>query len=248
MTLSADYFYGERAIYEAEARLLRDRVKALEACLHADETELWTALNAIKKEIESRSWIVEGRGPYQYDDDGYRQEISWAFAAISKIIAEAKAPASKRFRELMKGKSFVPEAEARVLLGRVKVLEDARKAVQQSFHEIEQTLGKALGYPPLYPGASPVDDGQVCVGDHVPETLATEAAVRIAALEACLHAERPLHPPQDAGRIEALIEALIDNNPYDRTIKAALLAAYRQQVAQAAELADELREMRNSRR
>lgn len=63
--------------------------------------------------------------------------------------------------------------------------------------EICQTLGKALGYPTIhtgivngptavvssdYPGAVATDD--VCVGDHVAETLAAEAAQTIAALTA----------------------------------------------------------------
>jgi hypothetical protein len=59
-----------------------------------------------------------------------------------------------------------------------------RAALLGQNHEIEQTLGKALGYPPLYPDASPVDDGQACVGDHVAETLALEAADLIERLRA----------------------------------------------------------------
>lgn len=56
-------------------------------------------------------------------------------------------------------------------------------SVRSSF-EIEQTLGKALGYPwykddqKNFPGATEADG--VCVGDHVPESLALEAAERIA--------------------------------------------------------------------
>lgn len=54
-------------------------------------------------------------------------------------------------------------------------------------HEICQTLGKALGYPwfkddlGIFPGATEADG--VCVGDHVAESLAAEAAEKIAALE-----------------------------------------------------------------
>lgn len=58
-----------------------------------------------------------------------------------------------------------------------------KKAIIEMTHEIEQTLGKALDYPPLYPHVSNVDDGQVCVGEHIPETLAEEAAERIAKLQ-----------------------------------------------------------------
>lgn len=58
-------------------------------------------------------------------------------------------------------------------------------SLKQSY-EIEQILGKALGYPKYkddpknFPDAT---DDSVCVGDHVPESLALEAACRIEALE-----------------------------------------------------------------
>ncbi len=58
-----------------------------------------------------------------------------------------------------------------------------RDGYQKECHLIEQHLGKALHYPELYPLASREDDGQVCIGEHVPETLAMEAARRIQELE-----------------------------------------------------------------
>ena len=68
-----------------------------------------------------------------------------------------------------------------------------KNAYSEQAREIEQTLGKALGYLPLGARARPdgnqeccamdadgaVASGQVCVGDHVPETLAAEAAKEI---------------------------------------------------------------------
>lgn len=67
-------------------------------------------------------------------------------------------------------------------------IERLRTACSKQNSEIEQTLGRALGYPqmyeadgmivaPDYPGAKPID--QVCVGEHVAETLAEEAAKRL---------------------------------------------------------------------
>ena len=53
-----------------------------------------------------------------------------------------------------------------------------RRAISESSN-IEQILGKSLGYDKLYPYASQVDDGQVDVGEHNAETLAQEAANRI---------------------------------------------------------------------
>jgi hypothetical protein len=58
------------------------------------------------------------------------------------------------------------------------------RAMLAEFNEIEQILGKALGYPAygpeMFEDGNP--DGTVCVGDHVPVTLAMEAAQRIAKL------------------------------------------------------------------
>jgi len=62
-----------------------------------------------------------------------------------------------------------------------------RKAAVDQNHEIEQILGAALGYPrycddPInFPDATEADG--VCVGDHVAETLAEEAAARIVTLQ-----------------------------------------------------------------
>lgn len=57
--------------------------------------------------------------------------------------------------------------------------ERLRDAVVKGDHETCQVLGKALGYPPL-PADWNTDD--VCTADHIPLTLAQEAAGRIAAL------------------------------------------------------------------
>ena len=57
-------------------------------------------------------------------------------------------------------------------------------------HAVEQALGKALRYPWFeddkanFPDATEADG--VCVGEHVPGTIAEEAAARIAALEGAL--------------------------------------------------------------
>lgn len=61
--------------------------------------------------------------------------------------------------------------------------EDVRVS-DESRHRIEQRIGKLLGYPPLYPEASNVDDGTVCVGDHVAETLVEELCQKYEHLKA----------------------------------------------------------------
>ena len=68
---------------------------------------------------------------------------------------------------------------------RVKMLEKAGSTVNE---EICQTLGKALGYPWIkddqknFPGATESDG--VCVGEHVAESIAAEAARKISQSEA----------------------------------------------------------------
>lgn len=61
-----------------------------------------------------------------------------------------------------------------------------KAAMSKSNDEICQSLGKALGYPWFkddqrnFPGAT--EGNGVCVGDHVAESIADEAASRISAL------------------------------------------------------------------
>jgi len=67
-----------------------------------------------------------------------------------------------------------------------KAMADLRTAVARESREIEQTLGKALGYPwykddpKNFPNATEANG--VCVGEHVPASLAVEAARKIADL------------------------------------------------------------------
>lgn len=72
-----------------------------------------------------------------------------------------------------------------------------KAAMSKSNDEICQSLGKALGYPWFkddqrnFPGAT--EENGVCVGEHVAESIADEAASRISALlaeNAALRAER----------------------------------------------------------
>lgn len=61
-----------------------------------------------------------------------------------------------------------------------------RKGYARTCHEVEQILGKALGCPvmgpELFEDGKP--NGDVCVGDHAPQSLASQAAGEIEALRA----------------------------------------------------------------
>lgn len=63
------------------------------------------------------------------------------------------------------------------------LLERTTKGLLRECHEVEQVLGKVLGYPLMGPEVGG-DNTEVCVGDHTPGTLAAEAADKIRKLRA----------------------------------------------------------------
>lgn len=73
----------------------------LKKALDRDKTGLAAALAAIREEVKGRRWICEGRGPYTYDDDRYRQETGFALDAIEKLAAEALAASGKLAHETL---------------------------------------------------------------------------------------------------------------------------------------------------
>jgi hypothetical protein len=126
--------------------------------------------------------VMETSGAWSIHDVSERgkaeEELSLRVATEN---AELSAEAAQLRASLRRAIACADDCHA---VGRraLEVGDELRAALTRQNHEIEQTLGKTLGYPPLYPDASPVDDGQVCVGPHVAETLALEAADRIARL------------------------------------------------------------------
>lgn len=74
-----------------------------------------------------------------------------------------------------------------VLLPALAAQERKEQGYQSECHEVEQRLGKALGYPwykddqKNFPNATEADG--VCIGEHTPGTIAHEAANRLAAQE-----------------------------------------------------------------
>jgi hypothetical protein len=79
------------------------------------------------------------------------------------------------------------EIDYQAAIKRIAKLEEG--IARESF-DIEQSLGKALGYPwykddpKNFPDAT--EESGVCVGEHVPASIAAEAARRITELEAAL--------------------------------------------------------------
>ena len=81
----------------------RERTEVYKQALIADASDLWNVTNAIKKEIESREWILEGRGCYEWDDNRYKDETRLAFEAVLELIKNVQHPAQQRFSQALKG-------------------------------------------------------------------------------------------------------------------------------------------------
>ena len=72
------------------AEVVKER-DAARADLERDRSTVIVAVNSIRDEIASRSWLLEGRGPYEWDDDRYRAEFSAALDAIKMPIEKLRA-------------------------------------------------------------------------------------------------------------------------------------------------------------
>lgn len=122
-------------------------------------------------------------------------EIERLRACVQKLeqeVADYKDAADSEARELDR----VTEEKRRLLI-RVRELEHEINGRRQECHEVEQLLGRALGYPlinhTVCQDCHPVTgctcgSPQVCVGEHAPATIAAEAAARVRELEAACSA------------------------------------------------------------
>ena len=80
-----------RIIRDLKSRLAEseERVCGLREALYREQTGLLKALNDVRKEIVSRSWLLDGRGPYEWDDNRYKDEAGLAFKISKEIIDRA---------------------------------------------------------------------------------------------------------------------------------------------------------------
>lgn len=137
------------------------------------QVECIDAIEAATEGLSGREAVCTGNAIkylWRWKEKGGHEDLKKAIWYISRIIGEGPT----EFEEL--------RAENNELHTE---LERVSNAIISQSHEISQTLGKALGYPKFsddqknFPGST--GDG-VCVGEHVAETLAMEAATMIANL------------------------------------------------------------------
>ena len=82
-------------------------------------------VHAVRKELSARRWITEGRGPYDWDDDRYRDETRHAFDAIEKILDRNK-------RRIGHAEGHVAERDAAIARAdAIQRVDEAREEVGQ---------------------------------------------------------------------------------------------------------------------
>jgi hypothetical protein len=109
-----EYLYHHHAEYVEEREILdlpevqkyyESKLKAenenLKQALDDDANDLWRVTNEIKKVIESRDWITQGRGEAAWDDAQYQKETGIAFDAVLQLIATVQHPAQLRFHKVI---------------------------------------------------------------------------------------------------------------------------------------------------
>jgi hypothetical protein len=73
--------------HQLEAALAR--VAMLRDALDRDQTGLAAALQKIRDHVRGHSWLLDGRGSYEWDDDRYREEAGHAMRPVIEIAAKA---------------------------------------------------------------------------------------------------------------------------------------------------------------
>ncbi len=133
---------------EDQLAALREALQQAQAVNERDRTKVSQALAAVDAAITARDWLREGRGPYEWDDDRYRDEFG---AAVEEIKAALEA-----LRGVAQDFAHCPPTWAGILSAR-SPLNDGRAALAAPTQGVT---------PPTLPSGGG-DDGQT---DHLRQT------------------------------------------------------------------------------
>lgn len=61
-------------------------IKRLRRVIERDRSAVARVIEAINRELAGREWVREGRGPYEWDDDRYREEFGEALKGIRRAM------------------------------------------------------------------------------------------------------------------------------------------------------------------
>lgn len=81
----------------------------LREALDKDKTGLTHALTKIRHEIRCRTWLLEGRGPYEWNDDRYKDEAGLMMRACDKIADDALIASGKLAHAALAPPPVAPE-------------------------------------------------------------------------------------------------------------------------------------------
>lgn len=93
---------AERDAALAREQALRAALVVAKGAIDRDQTGLAAALNKIRAHVKGFGWLLESRGPYEWNDDRYRDEAGHAMRPTIEIAQAALAAsgslADKAFR------------------------------------------------------------------------------------------------------------------------------------------------------
>lgn len=129
---------------------LQLEVKRLRDLLEHDRRSLISAIAHMVGSARSRSWIRDGRGMYEWDDEDYRLEAGWALDDLIRIGEQALAESGSRMIA-----SYHPDYDVigklREQVGRdadamrtaIAYFEWQAQPPQDVIHLLRQTIGEA---------------------------------------------------------------------------------------------------------
>lgn len=95
---------------------LEEQAKWLLDLIEHDRTGLAAGLVKVKRAIEARGWVLDGRGCYEWDDDRYREEAGIAMREAIKIAETALSESGFRVTEAFENRPFLNPREMRQAL------------------------------------------------------------------------------------------------------------------------------------
>ncbi|MDF2499360.1 MAG: hypothetical protein K0Q77_74 [Anaerosporomusa subterranea] len=110
----------DQALSNTAGADILQRVRDLEQTLEQERTEVAKGVNAIKQAIKLRNWMLEGRGPYAYNDDRWIGEFADAIKEIESALDPLERIARDTSNRTTAGAEYAE---------RVKRLEEAAQAV-----------------------------------------------------------------------------------------------------------------------
>jgi hypothetical protein len=116
---------------EENARL-KAEVARLREALDRDRTGLAAALNAVIKEVKCRGWLLDARGPYEWDDDRYKDEAGLAMRTARDIAEKALAASGSLANAALSSSGTEEWLESVKAEVRAKALEEAARWMEDT--------------------------------------------------------------------------------------------------------------------